>query len=83
MSPRRPGLVDAAMMGVGLGALAVAAREQGQIGAAVTLDLSVTILQMRHKDLMLLSNTRTEKDTRTVLAATIPAARSTPQELDR
>jgi NitT/TauT family transport system substrate-binding protein len=63
---------DAAVIGVGLGASAVAAMEQGQIDAVVTLDPSVTILQMRHKDLTLLSDTRTEKDTRAVFGGDYP-----------
>ena len=52
-----------AVIGVGLGATAVAAMEQGQIDAAVMLDPSVTVLQGTHKDLRILSDTRTQKDT--------------------
>lgn len=52
-----------AVIGVGLGATAVAAMEQGQIDAAVMLDPSVTVLQGNHKDLRILSDTRTQKDT--------------------
>ena len=52
-----------AVIGVGLGATAVAAMEQGQIDAAVMLDPSVTVLQGSHKDLRILSDTRTQKDT--------------------
>ena len=52
-----------AVIGVGLGATAVAAMEQGQIDAAVMLDPSVTVLQGSHKDLLILSDTRTQKDT--------------------
>jgi NitT/TauT family transport system substrate-binding protein len=63
---------DAAVIGVGLGASAVAAMEQGQIDAAVMLDPSVTVLQMRNKDLTLLSDTRTEKDTRAVFGGDYP-----------
>src|SRR4051812_19688709 len=51
-----------AVIGVGLGATAVAAMEQGQIDAAVMLDPSVTVLQGSHKDLRILSDTRTQKD---------------------
>src|SRR5207302_9880884 len=54
---------NAAVIGVGLGATAVAAMEQGQIDAAVMLDPSVTVLQGSHKDLRILSDTRTQKDT--------------------
>jgi NitT/TauT family transport system substrate-binding protein len=54
---------SAAVIGVGLGATAVAAMEQGQIDAAVMLDPSVTVLQGGHPDLRILSDTRTQKDT--------------------
>src|SRR6202521_2906932 len=54
---------SAAVIGVGLGATAVAAMEQGQIDAAVMLDPSVTVLQGNHPDLRILSDTRTQKDT--------------------
>ncbi|MEP6840738.1 MAG: ABC transporter substrate-binding protein [Bradyrhizobium sp.] len=54
---------SAAVIGVGLGATAVAAMEQGQIDAAVMLDPSVTVLQGSHKDLIILADTRTQKDT--------------------
>ena len=46
---------SAAVIGVGLGATAVAAMEQGQIDAAVMLDPSVTVLQGSHPDLQILS----------------------------
>src|SRR3974390_3887280 len=51
------------VIGVGLGATAVAAMEQGQIDAAVMLDPSVTGLQGRNTDLAILSDTRSQKDT--------------------
>src|SRR5256885_921049 len=54
---------SAAVIGVGLGATAVAAMEQGQIDAAVMLDPSVTVLQGSHNDLRILSDTRTQRDT--------------------
>ena len=54
---------SAAVIGVGLGATAVAAMEQGQIDAAVMLDPAVTVLQGSHPDLKILSDTRTQKDT--------------------
>src|SRR3569623_1571644 len=47
------------VIGVGLGATAVAAMEQGQIDAAVMLDPSVTVLQGRNRGLRILSATRT------------------------
>src|SRR6202162_4938223 len=56
-----PGSV--AVIGVGSGATAVAAMEQGQIDAAVMLDPSITVLQGGHADLRILADTRTEKDT--------------------
>ena len=60
------------VIGVGLGATAVAAMEQGQIDAAVMLDPSVTILQGSHPDLRILSDTRTEKDTLDVFGGEYP-----------
>jgi len=60
------------VVGVGLGATAVAAMEQGQIDAAVMLDPSVTILQGRNKDLKILSDTRTQKDTLAVFGGEYP-----------
>lgn len=63
---------SAAVIGVGLGATAIAAMEQGQIDAAVMLDPAVTVLQNKYKDLTLLSDTRTEKDTRAVFGGDYP-----------
>jgi NitT/TauT family transport system substrate-binding protein len=60
------------VVGVGLGATAVAAMEQGQIDAAVMLDPSVTVLQGRNKDLKILSDTRTQKDTLAVFGGEYP-----------
>jgi len=54
---------SASVIGVGLGATAVAAMEQGQIDAAVMLDPSVTVLQGKFPDLRILADTRTQKDT--------------------
>jgi NitT/TauT family transport system substrate-binding protein len=65
-----PGSV--AVIGVGLGAAAVAAMEQGQIDAAVMLDPSVTVLQGSHSDLRILSDTRTAKDTLDVFGGEYP-----------
>jgi len=63
---------SAAVIGVGLGATAVAAMEQGQIDAAVMLDPSVTLLQGTHSDLRILSDTRTQKDTLEVFGGEYP-----------
>jgi NitT/TauT family transport system substrate-binding protein len=63
---------SAAVIGVGLGATAVAAMEQGQIDAAVMLDPSVTVLQGSHPDLRILSDTRTQKDTLAVFGGEYP-----------
>lgn len=62
----------AAVIGVGLGATAVAAMEQGQIDAAVMLDPAVTLLQTKYKDLTILSDTRTQKDTEEVFGGDYP-----------
>src|SRR4051795_4009460 len=61
-----------AVIGVGLGATAVAAMQQGQIDAAVMLDPSVTVLQGNHPDLRILSDTRTQKDTLSVFGGEYP-----------
>ncbi|WP_244485431.1 ABC transporter substrate-binding protein [Pseudolabrys sp. Root1462] len=61
-----------AVIGVGLGATAVAAMEQGQIDAAVMLDPSVTVLQGRNKGLRILSDTRTQHDTLGVFGGEYP-----------
>ena len=63
---------SAAVIGVGLGATAVAAMEQGQIDAAVMLDPSVTVLQGSYPDLRILSDTRTQKDTLDVFGGEYP-----------
>ena len=63
---------SAAVIGVGLGAAAVAAMEQGQIDAAVMLDPAVTVLQNKFKDLKILSDTRTQKDTQAVFGGDYP-----------
>src|SRR3979490_676954 len=61
-----------AVIGVGLGATAVAAMQQGQIDAAVMLDPSVTVLQGSYPDLRILSDTRTQKDTLDVVGGEYP-----------
>jgi NitT/TauT family transport system substrate-binding protein len=63
---------DTAVIGVGLGATAVAAMEQGQIDAAVMLDPAVTVLQSSHPDLKILSDTRTQKDNQAVFGGDYP-----------
>jgi NitT/TauT family transport system substrate-binding protein len=63
---------SAAVIGVGLGATAVAAMQQGQIDAAVMLDPSVTVLQSSHPDLKILADTRTQKDTLAVFGGEYP-----------
>jgi NitT/TauT family transport system substrate-binding protein len=60
------------VIGIGLGAAAVAAMEQGTVDAAIMLDPSVTVLQGRNKDLKILSDTRTAKDTLSVFGGEYP-----------
>jgi NitT/TauT family transport system substrate-binding protein len=61
-----------AVIGVGLGATAVAAMEQGQIDAAIMLDPSVTVLQGRNPGMKILSDTRSQKDTLAVFGGEYP-----------
>ena len=63
---------SAAVIGVGLGATAVAAMQQGQIDAAVMLDPSVTVLQGSYPDLKILADTRTQKDTLALFGGEYP-----------
>ncbi|AXK83630.1 ABC transporter substrate-binding protein [Pseudolabrys taiwanensis] len=60
------------VIGVGLGATAVAAMEQGQIDAAVMLDPAITVLQNKNNDLRILSDTRTQHDTLEVFGGEYP-----------
>jgi NitT/TauT family transport system substrate-binding protein len=60
------------VIGIGLGASAVAAMEQGQIEAAIMLDPAVTLLQGKNKDLRILADTRTQKDTLAVFGGEYP-----------
>ena len=60
------------IIGIGLGATAVAAMEQGSVDAAVMLDPAVTLLQGKFKDLRILSDTRTQKDTVDVFGGEYP-----------
>ncbi len=61
-----------AVIGVGLGATAVAAMEQGTIDAAIMLDPSITVLKGKFADLKILSDTRTQKDTLAVFGGEYP-----------
>ena len=63
---------SASVIGVGIGATAVAAMQQGQIEAAVMLDPAVTLLQGEYKDLKILADTRTQKDTIEMLGGEYP-----------
>ena len=65
-----PGSVG--VIGVGLGATAVAAMEQGSVDAAIMLDPAVTQLGARNKDLRILVDTRTQKDTIDVFGGEYP-----------
>ena len=60
------------VIGVGLGATAIAAMEQGQIDAALMLDPAVTVLAGKYSDLRILSDTRTQKDTLEVFGGEYP-----------
>jgi NitT/TauT family transport system substrate-binding protein len=60
------------VVGVGLEATAVAAMEQGSVDAAVMLDPAVTLLQGKHNDLKILSDTRTQRDTLAVFGGEYP-----------
>jgi NitT/TauT family transport system substrate-binding protein len=61
-----------AVIGVGLEATAVAAMEQGSVDAAIMLDPAITVLQGKFKDLKILSDTRTQKDTVSVFGGEYP-----------
>jgi NitT/TauT family transport system substrate-binding protein len=61
-----------AVVGIGLEATAIAAQEQGMVDAAVMLDPAVTLLQGKYKDVKLLSDTRTQKDTLAVFGGEYP-----------
>src|SRR6476660_9659740 len=61
-----------AVIGIGLEATAVAAMEQGSVDAAVMLDPAITFLQGKNKDLKILSDTRTQKDTIDVFGGEYP-----------
>ena len=61
-----------AVVGIGLEATAIAAQEQGLVDAAVMLDPAVTLLQGKYKDVKILSDTRTQKDTLAVFGGEYP-----------
>ena len=63
---------SASVVGIGLGATAVAALEQGQVDAAVTLDPAVTVLKARFPDLGILADTRSEADTEKLFGSDYP-----------
>jgi NitT/TauT family transport system substrate-binding protein len=60
------------VIGIGLGGTAIAAMEQGSVDAAIMLDPAVTLLQGKNKDLRILSDTRTQKDTIDVFGGEYP-----------
>jgi sulfonate transport system substrate-binding protein len=61
-----------AVVGIGIEATTVAAQEQGLVEAAVMLDPAVTLLQSKHKDLKIISDTRTQADTLAVFGGEYP-----------
>lgn len=64
----------ASVVAVGVGATSVAAMNQGQIDAAVTVDPALTHLQKEHPDLRILVDTRKEADTHALFGSDYPAA---------
>jgi NitT/TauT family transport system substrate-binding protein len=60
------------VVGIGLAATAVAAMEQGSVEAAIMLDPAITQLQGRNKELKILVDTRTQKDTLEVFGGEYP-----------
>jgi NitT/TauT family transport system substrate-binding protein len=60
------------VVGIGLEATAVAAMEQGTVDAAIMLDPAVTLLQGKYKDLVILSDARTQHDTLAVFGGEYP-----------
>ena len=63
---------SASVVGIGLAATAVAAMEHGKVSAAIMLDPAVTLMQSKHKDFRLLSDTRSAKDTLDVFGGEYP-----------
>jgi NitT/TauT family transport system substrate-binding protein len=62
-----------AVVGIGNGATSVAAMEQNQVDAGVLVEPVPTVLQMKHPEIRILSDTRSEKDTLAVLGGAYPA----------
>lgn len=62
----------AAVIGVGVGGTAIAAMEYGRIDAAVMVDPAVTVLQTKYNDLKILTDTRSQVDTREVFGGDYP-----------
>jgi len=60
------------VIAVGLGATSVAAMEQGTVDAAIMLDPAITILQGEDKQLKILSDTRSQRDTLAVFGGEYP-----------
>jgi NitT/TauT family transport system substrate-binding protein len=60
------------VVGIGLEATAVSAMERGLVEAAIMLDPAITLLQSKFKDLKILSDTRTQKDTLAVFGGEYP-----------
>lgn len=58
--------------GIGLGATAVAAMEHGVVHAAVLLDPAVTLLAGKYRNLRILTDTRSARDTRKVFGGDYP-----------
>lgn len=63
---------SASVVGVGLGSTAIAALEQGQVDAAVTLDPAVTVMQTRYPDVTILADTRSQADTEKLFGSEYP-----------
>ena len=60
------------VVGIGLAATAVAAMDMGKVNAAIMLDPAITLMQGKHKDIKILSDTRTAKDTLDVFSGEYP-----------
>ena len=60
------------VVGIGLAATAVAAMDMGKVNAAIMLDPAITLMQGKHKDIKILSDTRTAKDTLDVFGGEYP-----------
>jgi len=65
-------MIAASTVPCSIAATAVAAMEQGTVDAAIMLDPAITLLQGKNKDLKILSDTRTQKDTLDVFGGEYP-----------